>query len=101
MPWINTARAIVAGGAFRFVDRDSGAPVDKQREAQAWSALEGKGSDPSRTVVLDLFTASMLVQVADALSEGNRAKFCAMPLLPAVELGWRLVAPAQNRAGGA
>lgn len=43
-------------------------------------------------VLLDLFTASMLVQVYDALTiKENKEKFAAMPLLRAVQIGWQLV----------
>jgi hypothetical protein len=42
-------------------------------------------------MLLDAFTASMLVQVHDALSETNRRRFAEMPLLRAVTVGWKLV----------
>ena len=44
-----------------------------------------------RKVYVDLITASMLVQIHDALSEENRAKFIALPFLKMVDVGWRLV----------
>jgi hypothetical protein len=43
-------------------------------------------------ILLDLFTASMLVQVYDALTvPENKSKFAAMPLERAVSIGWQLV----------
>lgn len=41
-------------------------------------------------LLVDGFTASMLVQVHDALNEENRAKFLALPLIKMVKLGWKL-----------
>jgi hypothetical protein len=41
--------------------------------------------------LVDGFTASGLVQVYDALSEENRAKFAALPLPQMVDVMWRLV----------
>lgn len=43
-----------------------------------------------RKVYVDHFTASMLVQVHDALNEANRAKFVALPLVRMVDVGWKL-----------
>ena len=42
-------------------------------------------------LLLDLFTASALVQVHDALSETNAAKLAAMPLAQAVDVTWKLI----------
>lgn len=42
-------------------------------------------------LLVDGFTASMLVQVHDALNEANRAKFLALPLRRMVDVGWGLV----------
>lgn len=44
-----------------------------------------------RKVYVDLITASMLVQIYDALNEVNRAKFIALPFLKMVDVGWKLV----------
>lgn len=40
-------------------------------------------------VYVDLFTASMLVQVYDALNETNRAKFIGLPWTRMVDIGWK------------
>jgi hypothetical protein len=40
---------------------------------------------------VDTFTASMMVQIHDALNEKNRAAFAALPLEKAVPLGWKLL----------
>ena len=41
--------------------------------------------------LVDGVTASMLVQIHDALNEENRAKFLALPLAKMVAVGWKLV----------
>ena len=51
-----------------------------------------------RKVYIDAFTASMLVQIFDALNESNRAKFISLPWPKMVSVGWKLAAP---RATGA
>jgi anti-anti-sigma regulatory factor len=44
-----------------------------------------------RKVYVDAFTASMLVQVYDALNETNRARFIALPFITMVNIGWKAV----------
>lgn len=46
-----------------------------------------------RKLYVDLFTASMLVQVHDALNEENRARFIGLPFLRMVDVGWKLTRP--------
>jgi len=41
-------------------------------------------------ILLDLFTASMLVQVYDALGEVSKAKFAGFHLTKAVSIGWKV-----------
>jgi len=48
-------------------------------------------------MLLDLFTASALVQVYDALNETNAAKFAEMPLERAADFAWRLIEKASKR----
>jgi len=43
-------------------------------------------------VDVDLFTASAVVQVHDALNEKNRTKFVGLDILQMVDLTWKLVA---------
>lgn len=46
-----------------------------------------------RKLYVDLFTASMLVQVHNALNEENRARFIGLPFLRMVDVGWKLTRP--------
>jgi len=105
--WLDTARAVVAQQQFQFVDADSGAVAGRKRTNAAWREIETPETEapPPRfepanmpkkkrkraTVALDMVTASMLVQVHDALGEKNRAHFAALPLRTAVAVGWKLV----------
>lgn len=43
-------------------------------------------------VVVDQFSASAMIQVHDALSEANRAKFAAMPVAQAHAITFRIIA---------
>ena len=49
--------------------------------------------------LLDLFSASVLVQVHDALSEPNRAKFTAMPLAKAHRIAFQLANRSETARG--
>lgn len=53
--------------------------------------VENKTAARTEGVLMDLFTASMLVQVHDALGETNRAMFVRMPIHRMVSVGWKLV----------
>jgi hypothetical protein len=70
---------------FQTVHPESG-DVQKTRWRGDTVTDNGQGG-----VVLDAFTASMLVQIYDALSPANQAKFGALPLMKAVDMGWKLV----------
>ena len=80
--WIDQARAVVENKGYRTVDPTSG---EQTQERWRGDNLVGDG------VVLDITTANMLVQVYDALSPENQAKFDAMPLTKAVDVAWSLV----------
>lgn len=43
-----------------------------------------------RIQYVDLFTASMLVQIYDALNEANREKFVALEWPRMIDVGWKL-----------
>ena len=44
-------------------------------------------------VMVDAFTASMLVQVLDNLRPENKAKFLNLPLCTMAQVGWRITNP--------
>lgn len=89
--WIDQARAIVENKQFRTVT-DEGEQVD--------TPWRGDTIDPNYKgpgIILDGTTASMLVQIYDALGPANRAKFDAMSLTQAVDFGWKLVNKVQSK----
>jgi hypothetical protein len=55
--------------------------------------VEHKQAARVEGLLMDLFTASMLVQIHDALNKTNRAEFLALPLRKMVSVGWKLVSP--------
>ncbi len=108
--WIDTARKVAANG-YCYVDRSTGCELGKgrqqvlQRDYEANDEAGGNEGDlpasPKRLrsgkrLLLDSFTASMLVQITDALNETNRAKFLALPFLKAISVGWKLVGKSQE-----
>lgn len=107
--WLDTARRVVRTHQHTMADPETGADLGeapewvyehreccedvKQGETCATCQLHRpvpKGRK-RRGVILDSFTASMLVQVYDALNEKNRAMFASFPLTKAVAVGWKAV----------
>ena len=48
-------------------------------------------------VMVDAFTASMLVQIIDALNEKNRKRFLNMPIVRMANMGWELIGKSNER----
>lgn len=63
--------------------------------AAAREVVETKSYTEVDGVLLDLFSASTMVQIHDALAPANAAKFAAMPIERAVEVAFKLA----ERAG--
>ncbi len=83
MSWINAARTVVKQSTAYQVDIRTGHLCAR--------ATQGQRKGTKCGVILDLFTASMLTQIYDKLSESNRTRFDSLPILKAVKLGWALV----------
>ena len=75
MSWINAARKVYSEHQYAYVN-DKGEECKKKDEG---------------AMMLDSFTASMLVKVYDKLSEANQTKFAQMGLRQAVEIGWKVI----------
>lgn len=81
--WIDAARQVLTDG-FQTV-RPSGEVLQTKWRNDDTPRSQGDA------MLLDHFTASMLVQIYDALGPEQKAKFAAMPLDKAVDVGWKLV----------
>lgn len=79
MSWLAAARTVKEQHQARRVDVRTGYLVPDGRKRRGG------------VVLLDAVTAGMLVAVWTQLNERNRAMFVAMPILKAVDVGWRLV----------
>ena len=53
--------------------------------------VETKSAARIDGLLLDLFTASAVIQVHDALNPDNQGKFAALPLRRMVDVTWKLV----------
>lgn len=97
MSWLEAARQVLEQKTFLTVDTTTAQPVET-----VWGAEDEQGMEevvgPEDAVVLDLFTASMLVQIYDGLGEANKARFLAMPLPNAVDFGWRLLKRVEGKS---
>ena len=75
--WLDVARKVVKEHQFVYINPKTN-DVSKDKK---------KGY-----IALDAVTAGMLTQIADALKDvKNKEKFTNMPLLQAVDIGWKLV----------
>lgn len=94
MSWLDTARRIVERHQFEVVHPVTGDPVESKweegDEGDTLVAVDGEG------VLLDAFTASLMVQVHDALGPDNQARFVAMPLSKAVPFTYKLLERTQR-----
>ncbi|MDR6218206.1 hypothetical protein [Deinococcus soli (ex Cha et al. 2016)] len=94
--WLSAARWVVERHAFATVHVPTGQRVPTPDEiydlTEDEASLLGR---PTRTTkdltVLDATTASLLVQVWDALSENNRVIFAEFNIIKAVNVAWKLV----------
>lgn len=92
--WIDAARYVLEHG-FVMVEPDGSWHPPTEGD---WSAMDSPelaevlGTDVTSPtgMLLDAFTASMLVQIHDALNDENRERFAALSLLRAVDVGWKL-----------
>lgn len=75
MSWLDSARRIVERHQYEVLDPETGDPVPED---------EG--------IMLDAFSASIMVQIHDGLSEENRAKYAAMPLPRAHNVAMNILA---------
>lgn len=89
MTAIELAREVVATCGARLARPRKDAPG--QYDAKPYFTGSKRG-----WVLLDLFTASTIVQVHDALNETNRAKFAALDLSRMASVAFRLVEGARS-----
>jgi len=75
--WLDAARKVVKEHQFVYINPKNNDISDKKKKGY---------------IALDAVTASMLTQIADALKDvKNKEHFTSMPLLQAVDIGWKLV----------
>lgn len=72
--------------AAKASPKPKGTRIEKLR-----SIVEDHQASRVEGLYVDAFTASMLVQVYDALNEQNRETFVKLPLRKMVAVGWKLV----------
>ena len=103
--WIDAARKVVDEHTAATIDPTTGAYLG---DAFLYEGHEGHEDgcecklcelfrEAQPGILLDGFTASMLVQVFDALNETNRAKFGGLSLLRAVDVGWKVTSKAKSK----
>jgi hypothetical protein len=91
-PQEQNARDDLADAVWKMPKLPRGTPrIDRLR----W-IVHHKTAAKTEGVMVDLFTASMLVQVYDNLSEENRAKFIALPITRMASVGWEVLKRVQG-----
>lgn len=102
MSWLDTARRIIERKQFEVVHPVTGEPVEYEwkpdpdgeyAEAQDHEVVVSKDGEG---VLLDAFTASLMIQVHDALGPDNQARYVAMPLSKAVPFTYKLLERTQR-----
>jgi|JI9StandDraft_1071089.scaffolds.fasta_scaffold426681_1 hypothetical protein len=81
--------------ADAFLARMRRVVTERSAVTLRWSGTVSTDGKPIDSIV-DMYTASMLVTVADALSPANREKFLGMEMFPMVMIGWRLIEAAKG-----
>ncbi len=85
-------------GGVEQTDRDDMADAIRHTEKRSRkipridrlrAIVDEKAACRMEGLLVDLFTASMLVQVYDALNETNREKFVKLSLRRMVDVGWK------------
>jgi hypothetical protein len=92
--WYEQAKGIVDKGQFGYVDVTSNEEVEESDvtyPSEHEEDIQAREEEGNTTVLLDTYTASMLVQIADAVKEDNREHFIHLPVDKAVNLGWKLL----------
>lgn len=84
MTWIEIAKKVNNEGQALFVDSENKGHINKIKDC----------------VLLDAYTATMLVQLHEALKEENKTKFEQLPLGAAVELGWKIMLTKEKEKRG-
>ena len=74
--WLDVAKQVVKKKQFVYINPKTGKTSDDKKKG---------------FIILDMTTANMLVQIADALKKETSEKFTSMPLIQAVDIGWKLV----------
>lgn len=75
--WLDAARQVVKQHQFVYINPKTNEISDKKKKG---------------FIALDAVTAGMLTQIADALKDvKHKEHFTSMPLLKAVDIGWKLV----------
>lgn len=92
MGWLDTARRVVDTGTFAVVDPSTGEAVpDVEWDTVTQMPAEGQG------VLLDMFSASTMVQIHDTLSPHLAERFAAMPVVKAHSIAFKMLARINGR----
>lgn len=88
--WITAARQVVARHAFVLVDPATNEIIPDKSHAYEQPEDRPKGKQP-KGVLLDAVTANMLCTVYDAISPKSQQSFGCMPIMRAVDVGWKVM----------
>ena len=92
MGWLEVAREVVEQHQFAVVDHETG-----QRITNPVLDADGMPVEDGRSVLLDAYSAQVMVQVHDHLSTFNAARLAAMPPAMAQQAAFTLLEKVRNR----
>lgn len=95
MTWLDTAKRILDRHQFEMVHPETGESVEYEwrLNENTWERepIEVVVPKQGEGVLFDAFTASMMVQLHDALGDEAKAKFLAMPFLQAHRITMKIL----------
>jgi len=93
MSWLAIVQKVVDEGAYAYINKDTHeevSDVEYVSENDEDYVDRLKPHNNKNTVLLDGYTASMLIKITNGLNEKNRERFTNLPILKAVKIGWEL-----------
>ncbi len=90
--WYDHVKKIVETRSCGYIDARTNEEVPEEDVSygEEWEEDYVERTDNDNAVLLDAFTASMLLSIADALTEKNQKNFTELPIEKAVRVGWKL-----------
>ena len=92
MSWLQSVQKVAAEHQFQIIDAETGEIVTGKRRDAALESDAALETLESNVVLLDAFTARMILAVYNAINAGNKAKMESMSFMKAHSVVMKLAA---------